>query len=304
MRGASSRASRTVIERVEAVAGTPGGADGGEDRGSKSALQRVQEVLTGGGSDSPGSASASASGTQVGEELFALCGVLDAEPTLRRVLTDPTVEADRRAALAEQLLSNYGDDTVAVVSDAVRQRWSSPRDLADGLEQGGITAFLVAAQAEGELDELEDGLFRFARIIEGDPELRDALNDRTAPVEARQRLVDALLGDRVGAATVQLARQAAAGRHRSVIGSLAEMQKLAAARRQRLVAVVRVARPLSDELRERLAAALTARFGHELQLNVIVDPEVVGGVRVTVGDEIVDGTVATKLAEARRRLTG
>jgi F-type H+-transporting ATPase subunit delta len=293
MRGASSRASRTVIERVEAAAGTGGGADG-----ARSALQRVQQVLTG------GAAGPAASGTRLGEELFALCGVLDAEPTLRRVLTDPTVEADRRAALAEQLLSNYGDDTVAVVKDAVRQRWSRPRDLADGLEQGGITAFLVAAQAEGELDELEDGLFRFARIIEGEPQLRDALNDRTAPVEARQRLVDALLGDRVGSATVQLARQGVAGRHRSVVGSLAEMQKLAAARRQRLVAVVRVARPLSDELRERLAAALTARFGHELQLNVIVDPDVVGGVRVTVGDEIVDGTVATKLAEARRRLTG
>jgi len=288
MRGASSRATWVVIERVEEAVGT--------DRGP-SALQRVQHVLTGG-------SGAGASGTQLGVELFSLSRVLDDEPTLRRVLTDPTVEADRRVGLAEQLLSDYHQDTVTVVSDAVRQRWSQPRDLADGLEQGGITAFLAAAQAEGELDELEDGLFRFARIIEGDPELRDALNDRSAPVEARQRLVESLLDDRVGAATVQLARQAAAGRHRSVVSSLADMQRLAAARRQRLVAVVRVARPLSDELRDRLAAALTTRFGHELQLNVIVDPDVLGGVRVTVGDEVVDGTVATKLAEARRRLTG
>ncbi len=95
-----------------------------------------------------------------------------------------------------------------------------------------------------------------------------------------------------------------AGRHRSVLAALAEMQRLAAARRQRLVAVVRVARPLSAALRDRLAAALTARFGQELQLNVIVDPDVMGGVRVTVGDQVIDGSVSTRLAEARRRLTG
>lgn len=245
-----------------------------------------------------------ADASELGEELFALCVVLDAQPTLRRVLTDPTVEPDRKAELAEGLLSDFAAATVGVVTDAVRHRWSRPRDLADALEQGGISAFLAAAESDGDLDELDDELFRFARIAEGDAQLRDALNDRTAPVEARQQLVETLVGDRVSAAALQLARQAVAGRHRSALSALAEMQRLAAARRARLVAVVRVARPIAAAVHKRLVSALTARFGHELQVNVIVDPDVVGGARVTVGDQVVDGTVSTRLAEARRRLAG
>jgi F-type H+-transporting ATPase subunit delta len=268
MRGASTRAAGAVVNQVEETIGS--GADA----------------------------------TRLGDELFTLLGILDAEPTLRRVLTDPTVEADRKADLAQDLLSDFDESTVTVVSDAVRHRWSRAADLADALEQGGITAFLAAAEAEGDLDELDDGLFRFARIIEGDPELRDALNDRTAPVQARQQLVETLIADQVGAPALKLAREAVTGRHRSVLNALADMQRLAAARRERLVAVARVARPLSDELRERLQAALTERFGHQLQLNVIVDPDVLGGVRVTVGEEVIDGTVSTKLAEAHRRLAG
>jgi F-type H+-transporting ATPase subunit delta len=268
MRGASTRAAAAVVDRVEDAVGS--GVDA----------------------------------TRLGEELFALCAVLDAQPTLRRVLTDPTIEADRKAELAESLLSDFDDSTVGVVKEAVRLRWSLARNLSDALEQGGINAFLAAAEASGDLDELDDELFRFARIVEGDPQLREAFNDRTAPVSARQRLVDTLIADRVGASALHLVRQAVGGRHRSVVTALAETQRLAAARRERLVAVVRVAQPISDTLRERLAAALTARFGHQLQLNVIVDPDVLGGVRVTVGNEVVDGTVVTRLAEARRRLTG
>jgi F-type H+-transporting ATPase subunit delta len=290
MRGASERAARAVVERVEEEvgSGSPGAAEGG------SLLQRVGRLLP----------SSHADVSQLGDELFTLSRILDAQPSLRRVLTDPTVEADRKAELAQSLLSDFDDATVRVVADAVRRRWSRARDLADALELGGISALLAAAQDEGDLDDLEDGLFRFARIVEGDPALRDALNDRGAPVEARQRLVEALLADRVSAPTLRLARQAVTGRHRSVVSALAEMQRLAAARRERLVAVVRVARPLSDELRDRLVAALTTRFGQQLQVNVIVDPDVLGGVRVTIGDQVVDGTVSTKLAEARRRLAG
>ena len=268
MRGASTRAAAAVVDRVE------------------------QALASG------------ADATRLGEELFALCVVLDAQPTLRRVLTDPTIDAERKAQLAEGLLSDFDGATVDVVSDAVRLRWSLARNLSDAFEQAGINAFLAAAQADGDLDELDDELFRFARIVEGDPELREALNDRTAPVAARQRLVDTLIADRVGAPALHLVRQAVGGRHRSVVTALAEMQRLAAARRERLVAVVRVATPLSKALQKRLASALTARFGHDLQLNVIVDPDVLGGVRVTVGDQVVDGTVVTRLAEARRRLAG
>ncbi len=268
MRGASTRATAAVVEQVDDAV------DGG------------------------------AASTRLGDELFALSDVVDRNPTLRRALTDPTVEADRKAALVEGLLGDFDAATTAVATAAVRQRWSSARDLADAFEQAGITAFLAAAESDGSLDDLEDELFRFARIVEGQPELRDALADRRTAVEGRRSLVDDLLGKRASKVGLHLVRQAVSGRHRSVLTALADTQRMAAERRQRLVAVVRVARPLTAALRKRLVAALTKRFGRDLQLNVIVDPDVLGGVRVTVGDDVIDGTVASRLADARRRLAG
>ncbi len=260
---------------------------------TEAVLDRVAESVAGG-----------ADATELGEELVATSRVLDSQPVLRRVLTDPSVEGDRKVELVEGLLHDLDDTTLAVVSHACRQRWSGSKDIVDALEQGGVTAFLVAAETAGELDEVEDELFRFARIVEAEPRLREALGDRTAPAVARQQLVDNLLADRAGDSTVALARTAVAGRHRSVTAALAGMQRMAAARRDRLVAVVRVAQPLDESLRERLSGALAQMFEHDLQLNVIVDPEVMGGARVTVGDYVIDGTVSTRLADAHRRLAG
>jgi len=268
MRGASARAVAVVVERVG-------------------------ELLDDG-----------ANCAALGEQLFALCGVLDSQPNLRRALSDPSIDADRRADLFGGLLSDFDDATVDVARLAVRQRWSVSRDLSDALEQGAISAYLAEAEAAGDLDELEDELFRFSRIVEADPELRDTLGDRSAPVDIRQRLVDELIGEQVGRPTLRLVRHAVTLRHRTVLLGLVQMQRFAAARRERLVAVVRVAGPLSPAMRRRLQATLTDRFHHDLQLNVIIDPDVLGGVRVSVGDHVIDGTVSTRLAEARRRLAG
>lgn len=266
---------------------------GPSTRSTETVVDRVGEVVEAG-----------ADATRLGEQLFTLTGILDGQPQLRRVLTDATIEDDRKVHLVEGLLDEFDDSTVSVAAHASRQRWSAAGDLAGAVERGGITALLVAADAAGELDEVEDGLFRFARIVEAEPQLREALADRSAPTGARHQLVDDLLADHVGAASLHLVQQAVSGRHRSVLAALAEMQRLAAARRQRLVAEVRVARPLGAALRKRLSEVLERMFDHDLQLNVIVDPGVLGGVTVAVGDHVVDGTVATRLADAHRRLAG
>ena len=266
---------------------------GPSERSREAVVDRVVEAVASG-----------AEAAVLGEQLFTLCRTLDDQAGLRRMLTDPSVEADRRAGVVEGLLHAFDDATVTVAALAVRQRWSATRDLADALERGGATAFLLAAENAGDLDEVEDELFRFARIVEAQPALRAALGDRASPLTARRQLVETLLADRVGEPTLRLVQHAVTGRHRSVPAALVEMQRLAAARRERLVAVVRVARPLTAALRRRLEAALAEMFDHEVQLNVIVDPDVLGGVRVVVGDDVVDGTVATRLAEARRLLAG
>lgn len=266
----------------------------GPSVGSDTAVLDAVVASVGSGADSD----------RLGTQLFEVAATFDSQVTLRRALTDPAVDGDRKATLVEQLFHAFDERTVALVCDAVRRLWSQPRDLADSVERAGVTALLVAAEDADAIDELEDELFRFTRIVESAPQLREALSDRTAPAQARRRLVEELLGDRVNTSSVRLAQQAVSGRHRSVTEALKQMQRLAAGRRERLVAVVRVAEPLADQLRDRLAAALARMFDHELQLNVVVDPEVLGGVRVTVGDQVVDGTVLSRLAGARRRLVG
>jgi len=242
----------------------------------------------------------------VGAELFAFVQLLDREARLRRLLSDPAQPGSRKSALLRELVgSQLREPTLMLLDTLVRARWSRSGDLVDAAEVLAVEAQAAAAERAGELDDLEDELFRFGRIIDANPPLRIALSDRAAPLESRLALVDALVDDKVTATTRSLVRQAVAHpRGRTLDGSLDAYGRLAAQRRQRLVAVVRTAVDLTNEQRQRLADALAGMYGHEVQLNVDVDPSVVGGLVVRIGDEVVDGTMATRLAEARRLLAG
>ena len=240
------------------------------------------------------------------DELFAVVGVLDRSGALRRALTDPARRADDRAGLAEAVFgSRLSPPTVAMVLGAVRDRWSAPRDLPDALEALAAEALVVSAEWAGRLDEVEDELFRFARIVAAQPELRGALVDRALPAERKTGLVDALLAERAAPETRRLVRQAAlAPRGRTVERLLEEFGEAAAARRNRLVAHVTAAVELSAQQRDRLAAALRRIYGHDMHLDVAVNPDLIGGLQVLVGDEVVDGSLVSRLDDARRRLVG
>jgi F-type H+-transporting ATPase subunit delta len=187
----------------------------------------------------------------------------------------------------------------------VRARWSAPRDLADALELLGVEATVAAAERAGRLDAVEDELFRIGRVVAGSPELRAALADRSAPVDNRAALIEGLLEGRVADETRRLVRQAVvAPRGRSFDRIVEEYGEVAADRRSRLVAVVTATVPLTEEQRERLGAALARMYGHEVHLNVEVDPDIIGGIRVEIGDEVIDGSVVSRLDDARRRLVG
>jgi F-type H+-transporting ATPase subunit delta len=241
----------------------------------------------------------------LGQELFALVDLLDAQPTLRRLLTDPSVDVEAKTELIRQLLEGkVSRATGQVLVLAVGRRWHANRDLADALEHAGVTSYVAAADQAGQLDELDDELFRFGRIVEAAPALRDALSDRSAPLTARRRLLQSLLQDKASEPAQRLLAEALAARHPAFTAAIAAYQDIAAGYRDRLVATVRVAAPLSSRLEQRLAAALHHQYGHAVDLNVIVDPTVLGGVRVLIGDEVIDSTVATRLEDARRRLAG
>lgn len=238
---------------------------------------------------------------QFAEQLFAVVDALQSSVSLRRAVTDPAASEDRRSGLVHALFDpRVGPAVADFVAQAARRRWSTGRVFMDALEREAVRAQLQAADADGTLDDTEDGLFRFARIVASDRDLRTALSDRTVPLDVRQGLVSDLLNERATPATVTLARRAVAARQRSFDQTVESYVDLAAAQKDRVVATVRVARPMTDDQRHRMRAALSRQAGRDVVLQEVVDPGVVGGVRVELGDEVLEGTVSAKLDEARR----
>lgn len=268
----------------------------GASRASLSAVkERLSQILAGG---------QAGQANELGSELFAVVGLLDREPGLRRALSDPSRDQQARAGLAQALLARQlSAPTMELLTAIVTARWSEPGDLADAAEQLAVLAIAEAADQEGSLDELEDELFRFGRIVQGNPDLRTALSNQFVAAEGRRSVVTDLVAGKVSAPALLLITQAAAQpRGRSLDAGLEMYANLAAELRERLVAEVRVAVSLSDEQRSRLAAALVQTYGRDVHLNVVLDPEVVGGVSVRIGDELINGSVASRLAELRRGL--
>lgn len=241
---------------------------------------------------------------QLGDDLFAVVGLLDSEPGLRRMLSDPSREVRAKTGLVQALLGGkISDAAVELVNGMVSVRWSAPRDLADAVEQIAVLAIVETADADGSLDDLEDELFRFSRVVNAESELRVTLSDPFIQAERKRALVDDLLAGKVAAATLRLVTQAAIHpRGRSLDASLESYAGLAAQRRERLVAEVHVAVALTAGQRTRLQAALAATYGHDVHLNIVLDPQVLGGMSVRIGDEQIDGSTASRLAELRRRL--
>jgi F-type H+-transporting ATPase subunit delta len=257
------------------------------------AKERLTETLA--GDADPG---------QLGDELFAVTELLDSEPALRRMLADPTRDAQAKVGLAQRLLSGrIGAPTLDLVLALAGERWSESADLADACEQLAVLAIIEVAERDGSLDDVEDELFRFGRVVNAEPELRIALSDPFFPAQRKRDLLGALLDGKVTPTTMRLVTQAAVQpRGRSLDASLDEFAHLAAERRERLLAEVHVAIALTEEQRRRLGAALAAVYGHDVQLNVVLDPQVIGGISVQIAGEIIDGSTASRLAELRRRL--
>jgi F-type H+-transporting ATPase subunit delta len=244
--------------------------------------------------------------TRLGDELFAVVGLLDTEHGLRRALSDPGKPSAEKAAVASALLhGKVTQRTESLVVAAAEARWATSGDMVDALEELAIEAMVLAADADNALDDLEDGLFRFGRVVAAQPDLRAALDSTTLPADHKQGLLDALLTGKVTPVTLRLISQMAMHpRGRPLTVGLDTCANIAARRRQQLIAVVRTAVELSAAQLRRLAGALAASYGHPVHLNVVIDPSVVGGISVQIGDELIDGTAATRLAAVRRKLAG
>jgi F-type H+-transporting ATPase subunit delta len=240
------------------------------------------------------------------DELFAVARLLDGQLALRRALSDPAGKPEERAALARRVFgSRVSGVALDLVETVARQRWSHPIDLVDAFMTLATEASLDAAEMRGELDSVEDELFRFGRIVGGDRELARILSDRTAPVEGKTALLDRLLTGKVSPVTEQLLRNVLTGPHAGHAENVIEhLSEVASRRRGRYVARVTSAVALTPDQEERLAGILHRLYGRSIELQVTVDPSVIGGLIVQVGDEVIDGSIAHRLEAAERRLAG
>jgi F-type H+-transporting ATPase subunit delta len=256
------------------------------------AARREQETVVSGATDA----------AKVGDDLFSVVAILRTEPGLRRVVTDVSLPAQAKSGLVREILGGkIHDGALSVVVTAVERRWTAARDLADALEQLGVIA-VVRSTDDGE--RLADELFAFEQFVKDIPELRDALSDPARSLEDKRVLVRGLLDGKALPATIRLVEQALTGTHRTVGVALQEYQRVAAEVHGEGVATVHVAHPLSDVEQRRLADSLARQYGRPVHLNVVVSPEVIGGIRVEIGDDVIDGTVSSRLDEARRKLVG
>lgn len=239
----------------------------------------------------------------VAEDLFSIAGTLRSEGSLRRFATDNSVDAEARTGLVSELFSGkVAQQALDLLTTAVKQRWTRTRDLADAMEHLGVVA--TVRSAGDDVERLVDELFTVRSLVSGDSGLRDALSDPARTIEAKSALLHSLLDGKALPATVLLARQSLSGSYRTVSVALEEYEKVAADVHGEGVATVRIARPLADAETQRLSEALSRQYGRPIHLNVVVDPDVVGGIRVEIGDDVIDGTVSSRLADAQRLLAG
>lgn len=265
---------------------------------SRNSLSTLQSALAG--------RQAEAGFADAAADLLALAAAIAGDRSLRTALVDAGQAAANRQNLVREL---FGGKVGAIALDtllgAVDQRWAEDFDLVEALEALAAQAVFAEAGRTGELDRLEEEIFHFGRAVDANPELQMALTNPALPGAAKSAVVRDVLADRAHPGTRTLLSHLAANlRGRRVDAAVAGLSQIAAATRDRLVAQVRVALPLTAEQSSRLAAALSRLSGRAVSLNVVVDPSIIGGVSVRLGDEIIDGSVRTRLDQARRTLVG
>ncbi|HET7069389.1 MAG TPA: F0F1 ATP synthase subunit delta [Nocardioides sp.] len=246
-----------------------------------------------------------ANGAETGADLFVAADLLREQPALRRAATDPRIAAEIKTELVREVFGPHlGRPAVDVLATAVTHRWAAGQDLPDALAHVAVVSDVTAADAAGDGDQLEENLFRFSRVVADHPELRDALSDPRRSVDEKQGLVRDLVEGKVAPAALTLLQRAVTSTHLTVASALEDFIEITSATRGRRVARVWSAGPLNDAETDRLAAALGRIYGGTVHVNVIEDADVLGGLRIEIGDEVIDGTVRARLDDARRRLAG
>lgn len=242
--------------------------------------------------------------TSLADDLASTAKLLRREAVLARHLADPSSGVDSKVQLVDRLLrGKVSDQALELLKAAASQRWSSTSDLIHGVEHIARLSLLVRAESEGQIEDVEDQLFRFSRILDAEPRLISLLSEYTAPVEGRINLLNGVLARRASKNTADLLRQTLDLLHgERADEAVRELANMAVSRRGEVVAHVRAAAELSDTQRGRLTELLTRIYGRPMSIQLDVDPALLGGLTIAVGDEVIDGSLASKLAAAETHL--
>jgi ATP synthase F0 subunit b len=260
-------------------------------------VEKFDEVTAGLGPDQLSS---------VASDLASVVKLLTREKILTRHLADPADNPAPKLGLLETLLEGKVNDTaLELLKAAVAGRWSADNNLVDAVEHVARLALLVRADREGQADEVEEQLFRFSRVLDAQPRLGTLLTDYTAPAAGRVKLLNDVLESDSGVnpTTAQLLSQTIELlRGERAEEAALELAELAVARRGEVVAHVSAAAALSGAQRTRLTEVLTRIYGHPVSVQLQINPQVLGGLNIAVGDEVIDGTLSSKLAAAETKL--
>ena len=244
-----------------------------------------------------------ATASALSSELFFVTDVLSTNISLRRALTDPARDENSKSALISELFQGkVGAKTLGLITELASLRWSAPKDLILVVEQLAIEAEASAANIAGELDRVEDEVFTAAAAIAGSTHLRKALTSDAT--NAKAALVADILKGATDSTVKLISQMVNAWRGRSIEAAFADYQWALAERRNRVIALVRIAKPITTVQLDRLATSLTNKVGQPVRINIEIDPKVIGGVSVRFADEIVDGSISNRLAGAARALVG
>jgi F-type H+-transporting ATPase subunit delta len=266
---------------------------------SRQSLQVVRGAL-----DSAVKGATGNSVANLSAELFIVANTLHGSLSLRRAMTDPARDASAKEILVKELFKSLSAPAIELTTKVSSLRWSNSGDLVKILEQLAIEALASAANIDAVLDRLEDELFIAETALSTSPELRKALITVGADT-AKVGIINDLFAKSASPYTVKLLSELVTTlRGRSIEVTFQDYKYALAARRNRVIAQVRVAVALTDAQSSRLASALTAQVGQPVRINIELDPSVLGGVSIKFADELVDGSVSNRLAGAGRALAG
>ena len=241
---------------------------------------------------------------QFSADLFTVLSVLSSSVGLRRALTDNSRDAASKAELISNLFGkNVTEAAKTLFSQAASLRWSNPAEIADAIENLAVESASAAADKSGELEKLENQLFDFARVLIANPEFRQALNTASDTDANKVSLLESVVNGKYSLPTINLLKRVVVLRRgRSIDATLATYSHYVSNSRNRLVAHVKTAIALTDSQTSSLIAALTKQMGREVHVNIEIDPKVLGGISIRYADDVIDGTVVNRLAEASRAL--